>query len=184
VRDDVPPPASRHPRLSDGTLVPHENVGFPVLPGVHSPLTIPGGYRADLEGPPPNHPLPFLVPEVDSDGNEMAGIRLPEVSIPLATYTGWNFRNPSIGQPDELLPLTGSYVPFAVTRMAREQNHDPRLSIEERYVSRAAYLGLVTDDALKQIQAGYLLSEDLAGVVGRALMHWDNTTRGTPLAGK
>jgi len=184
VREDVPPPPSRHPRLADGTLISHENVGFPSLPGVHSPLSIPGGYRADLDGPRSNHQLPFLVPKVDHDGNELGGIRLLEVSVPLATYTGWNFRSPSIGQPDELLPLTGSYIPFAVTRAAREQNHDPRLSIEERYASRATYLGLVTAAALKLIQEGYLLSEDLNGVVGLALTHWDDATRGTPLAEK
>ncbi len=67
--------------------------------------------RADLEGPHTAHPLPLLVPQVDRDGNELSGIRLPNVAVPLATYTGWNFRNPSIGQPGELLPLTGSYIP-------------------------------------------------------------------------
>jgi hypothetical protein len=184
VREDVPPPPSRYPRLADGTLVPHENVGFPTLPGVHSPLAIPGGYRADLNREPSKSPLPFLVPKVDSDGNELGGIRMPDISVPLATYTGWNFRNPSIGQPDELLPLTGSYIPFAVTRVARELNHDPRLSVEERYANRATYLGLATAAALMLIQEGYILSEDLNGVVGRALTHWDDTTRGTPLAGK
>jgi hypothetical protein len=184
VREDIPPPASRYPRLSDGTLVPRANVGFPTLPGVRSPLTIPGGYRADLDGPPSNHPLPFLVPKVDGDGNELGGIRLPDISVPLATYTGWNFRDPSIGQPDEMLPLTGSYIPFPVTRAAREQSHDPRLSVEERYASRATYLGFVTAAALKLIQEGYLLSEDLSGVVGRALMHWDDTTPGMSLAGR
>ena len=62
----------------------------------------------------------MLVPQVDGDGNELAGIQLPDVAVPLATYTGWNFRSPKIGQPTELLPLTGSYIPFPVTRAARE----------------------------------------------------------------
>ena len=62
---------------------------------------------------------------VDRDGNELSGIRLPNVAVPLATYTGWNFRNPSIGQPGELLPLTGSYIPFPVTKGAREEARDP-----------------------------------------------------------
>jgi hypothetical protein len=185
VREDVPPPVSRHPQLADGTLVPHTDVGFPILPGVHSPSAIPGGYRADLKGnQPSNSPLPFLVPKVDSDGNELSGIRMPEVSVPLGTYTGWNFRDPSIGQPDELLPLTGSYIPFAVTRAARERNHDPRLSVEERYANRATYLGLATAAALKLIQEGYILSEDLNGIMGHALTHWDDTNRGTPLTEK
>jgi hypothetical protein len=105
IREDIPPPASRHPQLSGGTLVSNENVGFPSLPGVLSPLTIPGRYRADLDGPPSSRPLPFLVPKVYSDGNELGGVRLPDVAVPLATYTGWNFRNQSIGQPAELLLL-------------------------------------------------------------------------------
>ena len=79
------------------SLLPQQDFDFPKLPGVRSPLSIPGGYRADL-GIPPNAPLlPFLVPQVDADGNEIGGILLPDVAVPLATYTGWNFRNPSVG---------------------------------------------------------------------------------------
>ena len=102
----------------------------------------------------------------------------------MATYTGWNFRSPTIGAPNELLPLTGSYIPFAATRAAREQNHDPRLSIEERYPDRATYLGLVKEAALKLIQEEYLLGDDLAGIVGRAAERWDETTRGIAMSGK
>ena len=138
---------------------------------------------ADLEGPHTAYPLPLLVPQVDRDGNELSGIRLPNVAVPLATYTGWNFRNPSIGQPGELLPLTGSYIPFAVTKAAREEARDPRMSIEERYGNRAQYHRLVTDAATRLVQAGYLLNEDVDWVVERALANWDAITRGTTLAG-
>jgi hypothetical protein len=171
----------RLPRLADKTLVPREKIDFPAIAGLQSPLNIPAGYRADLEGRA--HPLPLLVPQVDRDGNELSGIRLPNVAVPLATYTGWNFRNPSIGQPGELLPLTGSYIPFPVTKMAREQARDPRLSIEERYGSRAQYQLLVTDAATRLVQEGYLLNEDVESVVQRALTSWDELARGTPLAG-
>src|SRR5262249_13959415 len=123
------------------------------------------------------------VPQVDGDGNELSGVRLPNVVVPLATYTGWNFRSPSIGRPEELLPLTGSYIPFPVTKAARDEAHDPRLSIEERYGNRARYQGLVTDAATKLVQDGYLLNEDMARVVDAALAHWDGLTRGTALAG-
>jgi Alpha/beta hydrolase domain len=128
--------------------------------------------------------LPLLVPQVDRDGDELSGIRLPNVAVPLATYTGWNFRSPSIGQSDELLPLTGSFIPFPVTKAAREQAHDPRLSIEERYENRAHYQRLVTDAATSLAQGGYLLNEDIDRVVERALANWDEITRGTTLAGK
>jgi Alpha/beta hydrolase domain len=184
VRDGIDPPKSSHPRLSDNTLVPLPKIKFPVIPGVRSPLTIPAGYRADLTGPRSQHPLPMLITQVDNDGNELAGIRLPNVAVPLATYTGWTFRSPSIGQPGELLPLTGSFIPFPVTKAAREQAHDPRLSIEERYEGRAQYQGQVADAATKLVGQGYLLNEDVPVVVERALANWDDLTRGTTFAGK
>src|SRR5262245_1487271 len=184
VRDGVAPPASRHPRLADETLVPQQKLDFPSLPGVRSPASIPGPYRADLAGLPPEHPLPFLVPNVDRDGNETAGIRMPDVAAPLATYTGWNFRSPGIGRPEELLPLTGSYIPFAVTRAAREQAGDPRPSLEERYAGRAAYLARVTDAAFTLAAEGLLLDEDRAAVTAAAMARWDAATQGTSLAGK
>jgi len=182
VRSGVAPPPSRHPLLADHTLVPRDDIDFPAIPNVRSPRAIPGGYRADLDGPPAAHPLPMLVPQVDGDGNELAGIQLPDVAVPLATYTGWNFRSPKIGQPAELLPLTGSYVPFPVTRAAREAASDPRFSIEERYGDRARYQALVSDRAGNLVRDGYLLGEDVAAVVERALARWDDITRGTPLA--
>jgi hypothetical protein len=184
VREGIEPPASAHPRLADHTLVPASKVKFPAIPGVHSPATIPAGYRADLEGPPSAHPLPLLVSEVDDDGNELSGIRLPNVSVPVATYTGWTFRSPSIGQPDELLPLTGAFIPFPVTKQDREKAGDPRPSIEERYNSRDQYRSLVTEAALLLARQGYVLASDIPSVVERAMANWDNLTRGTALAGK
>src|SRR5262249_48526645 len=123
-----------------------------------------------------------LVPKVDADGNELGGIRFPEITVPLATYTGWNFRNPAIGAPNEIYPLTGTYAPFAATKSAREKSGDPRLSIEERYTSRDAYLGEVTEAALKLIQEGYVLREDLAGIVNQAAARWDSLLKGKQLA--
>ena len=181
LREDIVPPPSRYPRLADHTLVLQNEIEFPAIPGVRSPLSIPGGYRADLEGGAA-HPLPFLVPQVDGDGNELAGIAFPDVAVPLATYTGWNFRHPAIGQPGEVLPLAGSYVPLPLTRAAREANHDPRLSIEERYGSRARYQAIVTDRAEKLVQEGYMLPEDINVVVSRALARFDDMAKGTPLA--
>jgi len=121
------------------------------------------------------------VPQVDADGNELAGIRLPNVAVPLATYTGWNFRNPSIGRPDDLLPLTGSFIPFAATEAAR-QGSDPRPSIEARYGDRATYEKRVRDAAARLVAERYLRGEDVPVIVARALKTWDELTRGTPLS--
>jgi hypothetical protein len=126
----------------------------------------------------------WLVTQVDDDGNELSGVRLPNISVPLATYTGWSFRSPSIGQPDELLPLTGSFIPFRVTKQDREKASDPRPSIEERYRGRDQYRSLVTDAAMKLVKQGYVLEADVSGVVERALGNWDTLTGGTSLAGK
>jgi hypothetical protein len=76
----------------------------------------------------------------------------------------------------------GSYIPFPLTRVARERDRDPRLSIEERYGSRGRYQALVTDRAAKLASEGYLLREDIETVVARALAHWDALAKGTPLA--
>jgi hypothetical protein len=184
VREGIAPPASRYPNLHDATLVPEASLQFPSIPGVQSPLRIPGGYRSDLPGSPSAHPLPFLVPKVDSDGNEIGGIRFPETAVPLATYSGWNFRNPSIGAPGEIYPLIGSYIPFAPTRALREINKDPRPSIEERYTNRAAYLGQVTDAGMQLIRDGYVLREDLAGIVAQAAARWDATTKNAQLSAR
>jgi hypothetical protein len=175
VRQGVAPVPSRYPRLSDGTLVAHDGFQFPSLPGVQSPSIIPGGYRADLGGPSSPR-IPFLVPKVDADGNDIGGIRLPEIAVPLATYTGWNFRSPATGAPTEIVPLNGSFLPFAATRAAREASHDPRPSIEERYPSRDAYLGKVRETAQKLVQERYLLGQDVDPIVAHAAQVWNYVT--------
>jgi hypothetical protein len=102
--------------------------------------------------------------------------------VPLATYTGWNYRNEAIGQPGEVLPLAGSYIPLPLTRAAREASHDPRPSIEERYGNRARYQAIVTDRAEDLAEQGYMLRQDVDVVVARALARWDDMAKGTSLA--
>jgi hypothetical protein len=184
VREGTAPPPSRYPNLSDGTLVPQQSLNFPSLDGVRSPLIIPGGYRSELGGPLSAPRIPYLVSKIDADGNEAGGIRLPEIAVPLATYTGWNFRNPSIGGPTEIIPLTGSYIPFATTRAEREKNHDPRMSIEERYPNRDTYVSQVKEAATKLAQQGYLLSDDVTEIVATAGDHWDYITNGGKKTGE
>src|SRR5215831_2788134 len=177
VRDGIAPPASRHPRLDQGTLVEAKNIAFPEIPGVHSPRGLIAGVRIANPfikgGAGAGTTLPQLVPQVDSDGNERSGIRLPEVAVPLATYTGWNFRSPVVGNPDQLYPLLGSYIPFARTKADREERHDPRPSIAERYVSRDAYVEQVNASVAALAKDGFLLAEDVPVVVARATSHWD-----------
>src|SRR5262245_40491334 len=143
VNAGTAPPPSAYPMLKDGTLVKASAVAFPAIPGVASPGGLTAGPRIGnpliAGGAGAGAPLPLLVPAVDEDGNERAGIRMPEVAVPLATYTGWNFRNASIGASGDLVSLLGSSIAFPLTRAAREAAKDPRRSIEERYGSRDAY---------------------------------------------
>jgi len=171
VRESVAPPASRHPMLSDATLVAQAKIQYPNLRGVQWPLHVPGGYRADVAGP--FSALPFLVPQVDSDGNDIGGIRLPEQAVPLGTYCDWAFRSESIGAPDTLIAMAGSFIPFAKTRAEREKNGDPRPSIEERYPSRADYLRRVEETAQRLAAERYLLQEHVQRIVDAAGQHWD-----------
>src|SRR5580765_3177236 len=123
--------------------------------------------------------LPFLVPQVDKDGNDTSGIRLPEQSVPLGTYTGWAFRSERQGEPDTLVSMAGSYIPFAKTKAEREKVSDPRLSLEERYASRAEYLKRVEDAANKLAADRYVLQEDVPLIVKAAGEHWDWTMNNT-----
>ena len=170
------PPASRYPRLADKTLVPLDQFVFPSLAGI-------GDLRA-LEGPSyrtaaDSTPLPYLVPQVDADGNELAGIRVPDVSVPLATTTGWNFRAERVGNPTAIYPLLGAYLPLPRTRAERASGKDPRASIDERYANKDAYLRRVRAAALDLVKGRYVLDEDVASIMTRAAAHWDWATGAT-----
>jgi hypothetical protein len=168
--DGVAPPPSRYPRLADATLVPASRVRFPAIPGVFDPRTIVGPALV-LHGR--IEPLPFLVPQVDADGNDIAGIRVPDVSVPVATNTGWNFRSKAVGNPRNIYYLLGSYIPFAATRAEREARHDPRPSIEERYRTRDDYLQKLRAAAQALVRERYMLEEDIDGVIRRGEAQWD-----------
>jgi hypothetical protein len=193
VRDGVEPPASRVPRLADGTAVSREDVieDLSRIPGITFPTHLPRRLRLDFgSGPDPvevSYPptesgaYSVLVSASDTDGNEVAGIRLPEVAVPLGTYTGWNVRDASMGEGGLMTsgaPLMGSTVPFARTRQAREAAGDPRLSIEERYASKAAYLAQVREYALQLVGERFLLNEDVERCLEMAATRWDAFTGG------
>jgi hypothetical protein len=120
--------------------------------------------------------LPYLVPQVDADGNDVAGIRAPDVSVPVATNTGWNFRSASIGGTNEIVNLLGSYIPFARTKADRETRKDPRLSIQERYRDEDGYLAKLRAAAGELTKGRYLLPEDIDSVTTRGRLQWEFVT--------
>jgi hypothetical protein len=118
-----------------------------------------------------------MVPQVDRDGNEIAGIRLPEIQAPLGTYTGWNLRAAAIGAPDEMFSMVGSFFPLAKTKAEREKARDPRPSIAERYPTREAYLAKVSEAVKALVAGGYVLAADVPALQDRAAKMWDALAR-------
>lgn len=181
VRTDAAPPQSQVPTLKRRTLVGVKELAFPAIPGVQSPLGLSAAARLPNPFAPggagAGAPLPLLVPQVDEDGNELAGVRHPEVTVPLGTFTGWNFRSPAIGGTHQTVSLLGSYVPFARTKAEREQRGDPRRSIQERYSSRDRYVSKVKDAAEELVRDRYLLAEDVRSITQRAEAFWEVATR-------
>ncbi len=189
AKDGVAPPPSQYARIADGSLVSPQAVDFPRIPGVNFPRTIHEAWRVDYgpefktrgiianEPPRIGKPYPVMAPQVDRDGIDLSGVKMPEVATPLGTYTGWNPRDPNTGSPDQLVDFAGSYIPFAKTKAERERSGDPRPSLEEKYASRAHYLGLLSEAGLKLVKGGYLLAEDLPALIERAAQQWDFTMR-------
>jgi hypothetical protein len=188
VRNGVEPPASRVPRIADGTAATREDCLERIgrIPGATCPRYLPQRMRlrfaptadpAEVQYPPAEEgALRVLVSAYDRDCNEVAGIRLPEVGVPLGTYAGWNVRDASMGEPGLMTsgsPLMGSTLPFARTRSEREATGDPRASIEERYTSKEAFLSEVRRYALQLVAERLLLDEDVEGCVAMAAARWD-----------
>ena len=184
VAQDIEPPASRVPRLADGTLVPLDKYRFPELAPVRIPTIAHGTYRLDFgprfrtEGVVDQQPpkvgkaFPILVPQVDADGNELGGIRLPALAAPLASYTPWNYRSVSIGAAHELANFRGAFLPLAYTQAERRRNGDSRLSVQERYASEDEYLGRFSRAATALVAQRLLLAEDLPGLLLDARKLW------------
>jgi hypothetical protein len=185
IVDGTEPPPSAVPRIGDRTLVSRDKLTFPAIPSVVVPAAPQKAWRTDYgpdfaakgvasqEPPRLGAQFPILVPQVDADGNDLAGIRMPELSVPVATFTGWNLYNERSGPTNVMATTTGSFIPLARTRADRERTHDPRPSIEERYKSREEYLNQVSSAATQLASKGYLIKEDIPRIVEQAGTRWD-----------
>ncbi len=182
IRDDIQPPPSRYPLISEGALVDWRarQSGWKSLPGVRYPAVIQQPDLLDY-GPefhtrgiislhPPRRLESYrvLVAAHDQDNNERGMLLLPTIAVPLGTYTGWNLRHRSIGAESELLRLVGGYIPFPRTTVERRTAGDQRRSLEERYRDFDAYLGRFEAAARRLIAERYLLAEDLELLMNRA----------------
>jgi Alpha/beta hydrolase domain len=188
VRNNRVPPPNRYPKIADQTLVGLQEYAFPSVPGVNRQHEASEAYHLDfgpnwrngilsLQPPKVGEPFPLLVPQVDSDGNELDGVRLPEITVPLATYTAWNLRDPSIGAPDQRVSFEGSYLPFPKTAAERQKSRDPRKSIQERYASREDYIAKYKDAVDELVKQGWILEEDRAALLARGEQEWNESTK-------
>jgi hypothetical protein len=183
VKDGKEPPPSTYPKIAEKTLVPLREWKFPKIPGVNTPHEMSLAYRLDfgpqwkqgivaIDPPQVGNPFSVLVPQSDADGNDLGGVRLPELQVPLATYTGWNLRDPSIGAPDQRVSFLGSWIPLAKTAGERRKSGDPRLSIAERCRSQDEYMGKFEQVTKKLIEQRFLLQEDLPAILERGKLEW------------
>ncbi len=189
ITNGTEPPDSQIPRVAKDNLVETRALNFPKIPGIALPKEPTPVFRLDygpdftskgiiaFEPPKIKGRYTVLIPQVDQDGNETSGVRLPDQVVPLATYTGWNLRDPKIGAPDAMFDMVGSMIPFARTRAEREKSGDPRLSIEERYSSREEYLKKVETAAQPLVRQGLLLGRDVPKFLQKAGARWDMLTR-------
>lgn len=168
--------------------MPLKEYAFPSIPGVNKPHEANEGTSLDfgpnwregvlsVQPPKVSQPFPVLVPQVDADGNERDGVRLPEITVPLATYASWNLRDPSIGAPDQRVSFEASYLPFSKTASERQKAGDPRKSIAERYSGREDYLARFTNALDELVKQGWILPEDRGALLHRGEQEWDEATK-------
>jgi len=188
------PPPSATPTLAGKTLGKLNQYleKFPQIPGMRTPTRLLEPPRldfgarfaaegiADIVPPRAGRPFTTLVPLADSDGLDLGGIRLPELSVPLGTYTGWNPQNAATGAPERLARHDGSFVPFVRTENDRIATGDPRPSIQERYATREAYTKAYAAAALELAEKEMILGNDINPMVERAGAFYDRLMAHSP----
>jgi len=173
--DGMPPPETLLPKTAERTLVKAEEVlaKYPKVPGVNLPKgtsRLPRynyGPEFDSRGiqsvfppePVPGQEYPLRVPDIDADGNTIAGLRYPDVEVPVGTLNGWSLRRSGYAEGDQFWN-TGSFVPFARTKAERMASGDPRRSIEERYPTHEAYVEVMAQVCETRVGEGLMLQED------------------------
>lgn len=192
VKNEEPPP-SEYPSLARATLTSLENYSFPAVPGVGRPRLIHtphsfdfrAGYRSRgviaNEPPPVGGSYAVLVPQSDKSGNDMGGVRMPEISCALGSFTGWNLRDASAGNSEYLLSQAGSYIPLPWTGEDRRPGGDPRPAVKQRFANKAEYRACVEQKVSELIDRRLLLPSDSEPIMQAAMRHWDwrETTRKT-----
>lgn len=189
VMEGKNPPASMVPKRSDETLVSPEAINYPGIPAlnydgwpsiprlVYTPETMYRYGPLDFTDVPykrlSNEEYVVQVSQVDTDGNEIAGIRLPELAVPLGTHLGWSVMKDGEGFPDSC-GQHGTFIPFAKTKVERMAANDPRPSLEERYGDVQTFANKIESVANDLVQQGFLLDEDKDRIVRRAKEHGFN----------
>lgn len=187
VTQNVNPPASNHPRLDDQTAVSREIAlaEFPEIPDMSKPrpeflwslreIDLGNAASTGVGSYPPveGRFYPCFVSAIDVDGNELSGIKLPDISVPLATYSGWNPRHPESGAPDQIIPMQGSTHYLPLTEDSKNSAKDPRRSVAERYETKDHYLRLVEFELKSLIDNGYVLDEDFNSIVETQSLRFD-----------
>jgi hypothetical protein len=171
VKDGTPPPPSSYPRIDKGELAPRAAMRFPA--GLDVPQRTQMAYRADygpkffsegiIDKEPPllGQPFTVLLPQVDDDGNEIVGIKMPQVALPLATYTGWNPPVASLNMPGDTYAMVGATIPF------------PKAKIVEKYGTKEKYLARTREAIADLVARRLLLATDAAKLAEQAAAQWD-----------
>ncbi len=185
--DSIAPPATVAPVLGS-TLVAPSDMNFPAIPGIRVPTNPPPVWQLDLgrayaskgilsEPPHIGARYPLLVPAVDRDGNELGGWRGAMSSVPLGTYTAWDWKTPEYAAFGYICGLNGAFIPFARTRAERLAAKDPRLSIEERYGNREGFMKAATASIDNAIAQRFLLPMQRDAILAKMNGYWEEVAQ-------